>query len=107
MALSIDDFSDIAKTILECVYLEKKHEAYGLIQNKLDELSLVEFKGNVFIQNKFIQNIGKLKFARDILKTQITKYDPSMKDAWIKLIDKLDERIKYLRKQKANHAKLQ
>ena len=104
MALSIDDFSTIAKAILDCVQLQEQEKAFELIQEKLNQLSLIEFESNAEIQTQFIRNIVRLKRARYIIRIQISNYEPIIQSAWLKLINKLDERIEFLKRKKRNHA---
>jgi len=104
LALSIDDFSTIAKAILDCVQLQEQEKAFELIQEKLNQLSLIEFESNAEIQTQFIRNIVRLKRARYIIRIQISNYEPIIQSAWLKLINKLDERIEFLKRKKRNHA---
>ncbi len=104
MAIDIDDLSSIAIAILDCIKIEEQQESYNAIQDKLNELSQIKFEGNASIQNHFIQNIARLRRARDKMTLKFKSFDPIAQLAWEALAEKLDLRIESLIKSKRIHA---
>ena len=104
MSLDIDDFTAIANAILDAVSLSEQKKSFDLIKEKLDQLSLVEFRSNADIQKQYILSIGKLKQSRDRMRKKANNYEPVFRSAWLKLADMLDERIELLKRKKRLNA---
>ena len=107
MAPTSGDYLDLVYAVIDCVHLKEQQESARLVKEKLEELNSALFESHLKKQKNLAMTVIKLKYLKTKLENRAVTVDPTLKETWELLADKVNDQLIKIRNQKRIHARLQ